>query len=497
VIAATALIAIPAHAAKRMTNFNPRTHGFNFINSFNNDVVKSLDVRTGGLCGGMVYSALDYYHASTRPVPRQDFRPANRTPLQSYIYGRQTDSLVPNLTKWGEIRFNPRGARNNEFFRWGLTSELRNLKEKIDRGQPVPLGLKGHNRGDHQVLAIGYTTGASDTDLRIHLYDPNRPNLITTMRPSMRDHLFVYEGLVDRSGKSTHNWRTYFVDKSYRAKAPLNLRTPRYPNDAFVREIVVQFDTGDDNLRGGNDNVSLIVHLKNGTNSIHHNINRSAHWLRNYTEYAQVRLAKPIHKNSIKGFEFKTTFRGGIGGDNWDAKRIVVCSNLGTTRQQLTQRASFNRFTGSRRSVMVDMPGVSRSAPPTRSDSRGMVTHLQLEIKTGGDDLRGSNDNLNVIVLYRSGRTQVVSCVNARQKWKNNSRHTVNLPLHKPVNRVDIIGITLQTTFRGGTGGDNWNMDEIKVCPVMGGDPKAAYVTRSGRPVKRFTGSSKSYSIRW
>ena len=101
------------------TGFDPKIHGFRFTNDFSNDVVPVADIRTGGLCGGMSYTALDYYF-SHMAVPIQDYRPANRTPLQSYIYNREVDSLTSNLDKWGEVGFNPGGARNSEFFNWGL-----------------------------------------------------------------------------------------------------------------------------------------------------------------------------------------------------------------------------------------------------------------------------------------------------------------------------------------------------------------------------------------
>lgn len=480
-----------------MTTFEPRVHGFNFANTFNNDVVSGLDIRTGGLCGGMVYTSLDYFYSAAYPVPRQDFRPANRTPLQSYIYGRQVDSLKPNLTKWAEIGFNPGGARDNEFFQWGLSSELRNLVTRIDAGQPAPLGLQGHNRGTHQVLAIGYETGRSAADLRIFLYDPNFPNEVVTMRPSMRSHLFIYDGKRSASGAPTHTWRTYFVDKSYHAKAPLRILTPKFRNDGWVRELAIQFDTGDDDLRGGNDHVSLIVHLKDGSRLAHHNISLGARWLSNYSETAQVRLARPIARDAIRSFEFQTSFRGGLSGDNWDARCIRVWNNLGTSRIRLTERTAFTRFTGSRRNVEVAMPGSSPDGPPSDRSSRGKVSHLRLSLRTGGDDLRGNNDNVHATVIFRNGRSQTIPTINARQKWGNNSTHVVTLALAQPVDRADLAAVRLDTTSRGGLGGDNWNLDQITVTPVIDGIDQPALVTRSGRPLKRFTGDSRTLIVRW
>src|SRR5260370_38255346 len=71
-----------APAQARHTNFDPARHGFNFHNDFENDVKlpAGLDVRTGGLCGGVADASLDYFLAD-RPIPRHDYRPVGNTPL--------------------------------------------------------------------------------------------------------------------------------------------------------------------------------------------------------------------------------------------------------------------------------------------------------------------------------------------------------------------------------------------------------------------------------
>lgn len=493
------LVSGAASGQERMTNFRPEKDGFNFSNTFNNDAIKEIDLRTGGLCGGMVYSALDYYYNRRTAVPRQDFKPANRSPLQSYIYGRQMDSLGPNLTKWAEIGLNPDGARDREFFSWGLGSEFANLRARIDAGHPAPLGLQGHGRGGHQVLAIGYEQGRGGaSSLKIHIYDPNFPNRTQVLMADERRALFYYRDQKDLAGKHTHLWRTYFVDKSYRAKSPADISTPRHPDDGVVREVVVEFQTGNDDLRGGNDNVGMDILLRSGDRVQVRDINLRARWLSNYTEHALVCLPRPVRESDIAAFEFVTTFRGGISGDNWDAKRIIVWQNFGTRRKMLTQRSAFFRFTGDRRSVRVPMPGASRGAPPTKAEASGKITHLRLTFKTGGDDLRGGNDNLDVTILYRDGRSQRVNTVNSRQNWSNGSTRTVSLALDRPVDRGGVSGLVLNTTARGGFNGDNWNLDALTVIPVRSGDdPQPAYLHRSGRPLKRFTGDSRSLSLRW
>jgi hypothetical protein len=50
--------------------------------------------------------------------------------------------------------------RNSEFFNWGLQAGggggITELRARIDRGSPVPLGLQAAKSGSHQVVAVGY-----------------------------------------------------------------------------------------------------------------------------------------------------------------------------------------------------------------------------------------------------------------------------------------------------------------------------------------------------
>ncbi len=56
-----------------VTSFTPVNDGLNHNNEFKTVVV--ANVVTGRLCGGMVYTALDYFY-SPKKVPRQNYRPA-------------------------------------------------------------------------------------------------------------------------------------------------------------------------------------------------------------------------------------------------------------------------------------------------------------------------------------------------------------------------------------------------------------------------------------
>ena len=144
----------------------------------------------------------------------------------------------------------------------------------------------------------------------------------------------------------------------------------------------------------------------------------------------------------------------------------------------------FHRFTGSDKVLMVPL----NSAPPAVA---GQVSRLLLEIRTGSDDMRGGNDNLNIETHFADGRTQIDNNVNNSAKWNNNTTHTVTIVLNKPVPVNQIRSLTLATTFSGGMGGDNWNMDSLKVTATGVGVNQV--IATSG--FNRFTGGKKTLNV--
>ena len=318
----------PASTTARRTNLDPTIYGFRFINTFANSFIgPPVSVTTGGLCGGMSYAVLDYYNAKI-PIPLQDYRPANTTPLQGYLYNRQVTSLVANVDKWAEYIFNPGGSRSLEFFNWGLNERLIELRSFIDRGVPVPLGLKSPNGGidgDHQVLAIGYDLGRYQgglgpfkEELKLLILDPNFAGKTMTLVPDTAALEFYY---VEAPGE---RWRSYFVDGRYATTTPPSVPNPTYPNDGLAHELLVEFTTGLDDMRGGADHVDLMIRLANGSTQTYTNISLGGRWLPGYTETVQIVLTTPVPRASIKRLEIWTNATAGLNGDNWDLASLVA-----------------------------------------------------------------------------------------------------------------------------------------------------------------------------
>jgi hypothetical protein len=343
--------------ARVMTRFKPEIHGFKFANNFTvqTQIAGFNGPSFGGLCGGMVYAALDYFYAA-RTIPQQNYMPAEGMPLQSYIWQRQQNSALPNADKWIEYGFNPFGSRNREFFTWGIqfgSGRLGELMSKIDRGDPVPLGLKDcggdcgcpGGPGSHQVLAIGYQLGRYNgdqtnnvQDVSIFVYDPNYPNETLTLKPDVAGAMYLY------SERNSSRWRAYFTDLKYsRSTPPIITNIPS--------EVVATFRTGGDDLRGGNDNVHLVLLLRSGTTVRFDNVNNGRRWADGSIQPISRPLPANVRPEDIVGVRIETTFGGGWGGDNWNLDELTIVTRVnGVNRTILSQRgAPLMRFTGDAR----------------------------------------------------------------------------------------------------------------------------------------------------
>ncbi len=187
---------------RQMTDFLPGINGFHFDNLF--EAVPPLtligELKYGdaskGMCGGMVYAALDYFNAGLEipSIPDQDISLRYRSPLHGpvfdYIGKRLFSSFdlpagVLNYVELMQPNFPDAQARRGSL---GLAPRSRAwrmvrqewpiIKRRLDVGQPCPLGLVcvrtteisrlGEN---HQVLAYGYDLAGDD--LMLFIYDPN------------------------------------------------------------------------------------------------------------------------------------------------------------------------------------------------------------------------------------------------------------------------------------------------------------------------------------
>jgi hypothetical protein len=179
------------------SGFLPSRDGFAFANDWPPAPGISLLTPVGkigignaaaGLCGGMVFAALDYWHARLTP-PVQ--RPEPGSPLYRFLVRRLIKSWhipggVARYYGWMNL---PDGDSHLDLLGRRLLSERGissrtvaaqwpRLRASLDRGTPAALGLvavastnPARLRHNHQALAFGYTIAGSEVTVRV--YDPN------------------------------------------------------------------------------------------------------------------------------------------------------------------------------------------------------------------------------------------------------------------------------------------------------------------------------------
>lgn len=184
-----------------VSGFVPSAQGFHFANSWPHVAaftvnVRGFDVPVGdaskGLCGGMVFAARDYFECQ-RTVPSVSTTPGSG-PLYEYIGQRLKQSFALPLgpTKYLDFMAAPDGDKGIPVLSWfgwrrvrgvawrTIHDELPQVLTDIDEGRLSCLGLVCTHSVDprdlgenHQVLAYRYAR--SGYDVRIWVYDPNRP----------------------------------------------------------------------------------------------------------------------------------------------------------------------------------------------------------------------------------------------------------------------------------------------------------------------------------
>jgi hypothetical protein len=166
----------------RPTRFLPSRHGFPFTNAWPDAPAISVATPFGragignaarGLCGGMVFGALDFWYAQCAPPAS---RPAPGDPLFGFIVRRLIQSWhvpagVARYYYWMNLADDELAART-------ITRQWPRIRAQIDAALPAALGVVtvasanplrlGHN---HQVLAYAYQLDGSQVTLKV--YDPN------------------------------------------------------------------------------------------------------------------------------------------------------------------------------------------------------------------------------------------------------------------------------------------------------------------------------------
>jgi hypothetical protein len=178
-------------------SFLPSRDGFAFTNAWPSEPAVVLPTPFGqidignaaaGLCGGMVFAALDYWHAGKVPPAA---RPGPGTPLYRFLVRRLVESWhlptgVTQYFQWmnlpdADTGFDVAGHHvvTDRGLAWRtIAAQWPQIAADLDQGIPAALGLvtvASASPADlglnHQVLAYGYDPSPDQVTVRV--YDPN------------------------------------------------------------------------------------------------------------------------------------------------------------------------------------------------------------------------------------------------------------------------------------------------------------------------------------
>jgi hypothetical protein len=170
------------------TSFLPSRHGLHFDNAFPDGPALTFKLGStslgignaaNGLCGGMVFTALDFWTRGLTP-PSDTDPPAPGTPLFRHLVRRLIDSWhLPGGPLAYFVRMTPWVPLPDRRLSAGMASQWSSIKAELDAGRPCPLGLVRvksanplHLGQNHQVLAYGYHLAGPS--VRLEVYDPNQ-----------------------------------------------------------------------------------------------------------------------------------------------------------------------------------------------------------------------------------------------------------------------------------------------------------------------------------
>jgi hypothetical protein len=183
-----------------------------------------------------------------------------------------------------------------------------------------------------------------------------------------------------------------------------------------------------------------------------------------------------------------------VGGGNTLIYKLV--NQQGTGGRALFRFVYENRgpSDGQEKGFSKSFPVIS---PVLISGSAALPTiTLKALFGTGGDDLRGGGDNVDMVIRYRnSTAVTMLSNVNNNRYWKNFSttNYQKGLPPNTDVNNIE--SIDLRHTGGGGFAADNWYLDKFKVIIVVNG-VETVLLNKEDTPIHHFTGDSRKKTFR-
>lgn len=296
--------------------------------------------------------------------------------------------------------------------------------------------------------------------------------------------------------------------------APTVVVAPKSDN-----KIDIDFKTGGDNLevKDFQENLEIRIIIQNKADVILKDANKNQNWPNNSVRRVSILLPANITAEEIKEIQLYRIQRGSADNfkatiaDNWNLESIGATATIMTNgvkkiyefekivspeyRRPLFRfvyERGNNETEGTRFKRALTLkttplpPGVNTGVPAQNAK-------LEINVRTGGDDLRGGNDNCNVVITFKSNprKMQLTNIFNRRpQGGFTEKTITKELLNSQNMDINDIKEVEIHHTGGGGIGADNWDIDKIKITIIKEGITKVL-VDKVGAPIHRFNGDQR------
>ncbi len=287
-------------------------------------------------------------------------------------------------------------------------------------------------------------------------------------------------------------------------------------------KIDIDFKTGADNLEPKDfmEGLKVTIKVRNRVDIVKENVNEGRDWPNNSIRRVTFNLPDDLPCSDIYELVLSRGTRSGYRdnftaavADNWNLQKLTVTTRIRVNGILKSSTMNYESPSGAPnplfRFVYEDRDsdrntGTSFTAPisnlcpqeggftPRGNPDRRSITCV---FGTGGDDLRGGNDNVDVRLILRGAPSRIITLqnLNNRNAWGNLSENTVSkdLPTTAPVFTFeDIERIEVRHTGGGGMFADNWYLDKFKLTLNLNGVNRIL-IDRVAAPIHYFTGDTR------
>ncbi len=281
----------------------------------------------------------------------------------------------------------------------------------------------------------------------------------------------------------------------------------------------VDLKTGADNLevKSFQENLEIRIVVQNHADIIVKDANKNQTWPNNSIRRISFALPPDINADAIKEIQIYRKQLGSADNfkattaDNWDLQSISATATL--VNNGVKTKTEFEKIVTTRRgkplfrfiyergdnefegTVCKKQFVVKTANSPTAPDESAVTSNavLNISVGTGGDDLRGGNDNAKLVFSFKS-KPQKLSIPNIFRSANlpnfSERNRTIEMPNTANLDISDIKEVELHHSGGGGMGADNWHIDKIKIS-ITKNDETKVLIDRVGAPIHRFTGDSR------